>query len=122
MSMVSRPPGIVGDENELVRIWELDDRFFREGETYRVETKTDSVIEPIVLRKRTVSSLVGHTPPAGKYNALPVPVKCPERPFGHNSNGCRESIVLNKGSRKRVYEPAQLVYDDGANNITHHIK
>lgn len=87
-----------------------------------METKTDSVIEPIVLRERTVSSLVGHAPPASKYNALPVPVKCPKRPFGHSSNGCRESIVLDKGSRSRVYEPPQLVYDDGADNIAHHIK
>jgi hypothetical protein len=65
---------------------------------------------------------MGHAPPACQNNALPVPVKSPKRPFDRSPNGCRETVILDKRSRGRVYEPSQLVNGDGAEDITRHIK
>lgn len=64
---------------------------------------------------------MGHTPPSCENDTLPVPVKSPKSPLCCSSDGLREAVLLHQSLGERLDKPAELVNDDGTDDISCYI-
>lgn len=86
-----------------------------------MKTETNEVVEPVVVRERAVSCLVGHAPPAREDDTLPIPIERPQGPFRYQSEHRGKVAVDDEGRCEGVDGPAELVDDDGAEDISRDI-
>lgn len=99
VGVVAGAPGVIGDEDE------------------GVHGVPDEVVDPGVVRERTVAGFVRHAPPTREDDTLPVPVEGPERPLDGAADSSGNTVVSDERLSEAVDLPAELVYDDCTNNI-----